>query len=107
MVANAAIVRDRTKEAGMKYWLLAALLMTGPAMACESESDCLPDSQCLKTSGSLYGMCAAARSPDGSDQLASSPGNRTWGNTCTFDVDCAPGTHCFKEGSAEGFCMIK
>jgi hypothetical protein len=93
----------------MRYLLLAAFVtMIGPAMACESDDDCLPGSQCLKASGSMYGMCAAVLSPDASGQLpVSSPGNRTWGNTCTFDVDCAPGTHCFKEGSAEGFCMIK
>ncbi len=94
----------------MKYLLLAFLITTASAMACESDTDCLPGSQCLKASGSMYGMCTGGFSPGNSNdrQSVSSPsdGNRTWGNTCAFDIDCSPGGHCSKEtSSSEGLCM--
>jgi hypothetical protein len=38
----------------MKSFLLAFLVTTAPAMACESDTDWLPGSQCLKA----YGMCS-------------------------------------------------
>ncbi len=94
-----------------KCILLFIMIIATPAMACESDTDCLPGSQCLKASGSMYGMCTGGLSAGNSnDQQPVGPpstGNRTWGNSCAFDVDCAPGTHCFREGSSEGFCMIK
>jgi hypothetical protein len=95
----------------MKCFLLAFLISTAPAMACESDTDCLPGTQCLKTYGSLYGICSVGGlSPLNSNdrQPMSSPweGNRTYANTCSFDIDCSPGSHCsFQINSSEGLCM--
>jgi hypothetical protein len=94
----------------MKHLLLAFLMMTGPAMACSSDNDCLPGSQCLKAFGSMYGACAAggvslSNSTDRQSLYSPSDGNRTYANACSFDVDCSPGSHCFKVDSFEGLCM--
>jgi hypothetical protein len=95
----------------MKCFLLVFLISSASAMACESDTDCLPGSQCLKASGSMYGMCSTSGlSPGNSnDRLpVSTPldGNRTWGNTCSYDIDCSPGSRCWKENSSsEGLCM--
>jgi hypothetical protein len=95
----------------MKYFLLAFLITTTPAVACESDTDCLPGNQCLKASGSMYGMCTGGglspgNSNDRQPVYSPSDGNRTYANTCSFDIDCSPGSHCFKENSSsEGLCM--
>jgi hypothetical protein len=31
--------------------------------------------------------------------------NRTYGNTCSFNADCGPGSACVKQGGIEGVCM--
>ena len=93
----------------MKYFLFALFITTAPAMACEADTDCLPGSQCLKAAGGLYGVCAGGLSPGNSNDRQ--PGytptdvNRTYGNACSLDIDCSPGSHCFKVDSSDGLCM--
>ena len=41
-----------------EYIPLGALLTAAPAMACSFDTDYQPGSQCLKASGSIYGVCA-------------------------------------------------
>jgi hypothetical protein len=113
----------------MKYFFLAFLFATAPAMACSLTLSAYLgasvwfflreilsrrvrhlgvrrygllriSSTRVRASGSLYGACTAGLSPVNNDrQPVDSPsdGNRTYGNTCSFDIDCSPGGHCSKE----------
>lgn len=92
--------------------LLAVALALSPsiALACSFDTDCEPGSKCLKSSGSIYGVCAGGISPgnrnDRSPVEAPLDINRTYGNTCSFDTDCGPGSRCIKSnGSINGVCM--
>lgn len=97
----------------MRQLLIAtALIFLGStaAMACSFDTDCQPGSQCLKASGSIYGVCAGGISPGNSNDQQPVRGlldlNGTYGNTCSFDTDCGPGSACVKgSGSINGVCM--
>ncbi len=94
----------------MRYLVLALLLASTPTMACSFDTDCQPGSRCLKTSGNIYGVCVGGLSPgNANDQQPASSSpldvNGTYGNTCTFDTDCGPGSHCIKDISIQGVCM--
>ena len=95
----------------MKYILLAFLFMSTPAFACSFDTDCQPGSQCLKASGSIYGVCAGGLSPGNSNdrQPVHAPldVNQTYGNTCSFDTDCGPGSHCVNGSSIHGACAVR
>jgi hypothetical protein len=80
------------------------------ANACQFNTDCSPGSKCIKSSGSLYGVCAGGIAPGNSNDKSPvySPldPNRTYGNTCSFDTDCGPGSKCAKSsGSIKGVCI--
>lgn len=98
----------------MKHTLLfLVMIMFSPpsfALACSFDTDCAPGSKCLKTSGSLYGVCAGGISPgnrnDREPVRAPLDLNKTYGNTCSFDTDCGPGSRCMKSsGAINGVCM--
>jgi hypothetical protein len=93
----------------MKYLVIFMLPLASPALACSFDTDCQPGSQCLKSSGSIYGICAGGLSPGNANdrQPVTSPLdiNRTYGNTCSFDTDCGPGSRCVKGASIHGVCM--
>ena len=92
-------------------FIFSILLVTNSvALACSFDTDCSPGSKCIKSSGSIYGVCAGGISPGNSndqepvyDPLDT---NRTVGNTCSFDTDCGPGSKCLKSsGSIYGTCF--
>lgn len=91
--------------------LLIALCMLVPSvtMACSFNADCDPGSRCAKASGSIYGICVGGISPgnrnDKEPVYAPLDVNGTYGNTCSFNTDCGPGSACVKEGGIEGVCM--
>ncbi|QPF87421.1 hypothetical protein IC762_14500 [Bradyrhizobium genosp. L] len=93
----------------MRYLVLAVLLAATPAMACQFDTDCRPGSECLKASTSIYGVCAGGLSPGNANdqQRAQFPLdiNGTYGDTCSCDTDCGPGSRCFKRGSIQGVCI--
>lgn len=93
----------------MKYLALVLLLLASPALACSFDTDCQPGSQCLKSSGSIYGICAGGLSPgnrnDRQPIVAPLDINKSYGNTCSFDTDCGPGSRCAKGASIYGVCM--
>ena len=96
----------------MKYLVLlaAALLFPSLALACSFNTDCEPGSKCLKASGAIYGVCAGGISPgnrhDREPVHAPLDLNKTYGNTCSFDTDCGPGSRCIKSsGAINGVCM--
>ena len=90
---------------------LALWLTISSATACSFDTDCSPGSRCLKAPGSIYGVCAGGLFPGNSNdrQPVYSPLdlNKTYGNTCSFDVDCGPGSSCLKEGSIYGVCISR
>ena len=92
--------------------VLFATLFVAPAIsfACSFDTDCSPGSKCVKARGEIYGVCAGGISPGNKNdqQPVYSPLdlNNTYGNTCSFDTDCGPGSKCLKErGSIAGVCV--
>ena len=80
------------------------------ASACSFDTDCQVGSKCLKESGSIYGVCVGGMNPGNNNdqQPVTAPMdlNHTYGNTCSFDTDCGPGSKCMKtNGNINGVCM--
>ena len=99
------------KLLSFKSVVIAGLLLGAPHLsyACGFNTDCSPGSKCLKASGALYGVCVGGIYPGNSND--SQPGyapldiNRTYGNTCSFNTECGPGSVCVKSGGIYGTCM--
>jgi hypothetical protein len=94
----------------VKALLIAAAFLPGLSAACSFDTDCNPGSKCLKSQSSIYGVCAGGIFPGNSNdkQPVNSPldTNRTYGNTCSFDTDCGPGSKCAKQsGAINGVCL--
>lgn len=94
----------------LKSLLILATFLPGLASACSFDTDCNPGSRCLKSQGAIYGVCIGGISPGNKNdrQPVEAPldPNRTYGNTCSFDTDCGPGSKCAKQsGSVEGVCL--
>ena len=82
------------------------------ALACSRDADCKEGSTCLKTSGSVAGVCLEGISPttqvaSGTRKAPPDP-NGTNGKSCAFDTDCELGSRCLKDyaGSGDGVCMV-
>ena len=77
--------------------------------ACQWDTECNPGSVCLKASGSLYGVCAGGILPGNSNDqtpvYAPNDPNRSYGNTCSFNTECGPGSVCIKGSGIYGTCM--
>ena len=85
------------------------LLVAIPAFACESDFDCNIGSRCAKPRGSLAGVCVGGMNPgnqnDGKPAQFFGDMNGTYGNTCSWDLECGVGYHCHKSGgSLYGVC---
>ena len=97
----------------MKTFITATLfacLFPVAAFACSFDTDCNPGSVCKKSQGSIYGVCYGGISPGNKNdrQPVKAPLdiNGTYGNTCSFDTDCGPGSQCAKkDGSIQGVCL--
>ena len=90
--------------------VLIFFLISTAALACSFDTDCQPGSKCAKGSGQIYGVCVGGISPgnknDREPVTAPLDVNRTYGNTCSFDTDCGPGSKCAKQsGYVEGVCL--
>lgn len=89
--------------------LSAILFSFSQSDACQFNTDCQPGSKCDKGSGSIYGVCVGGISPGNSNDRVPvySPMdlNNTYGNTCSFNTDCGPGSECVKSGGIYGTCM--
>jgi len=94
----------------LKLFITVSFLLTSLfALACQFDTDCNPGSQCVKGNGQMYGACVGGISPgnknDRQPVYAPLDVNKTYGNTCSFDTDCGPGSQCVKRGGIEGTCM--
>jgi hypothetical protein len=93
----------------LKTLIVAAFVLPAAVLACTFDTDCSPGSKCVKAQGSLDGVCLGGISPgnknDSRPVYAPLDVNRTYGNTCSFNADCGPGSACVKQGGIEGVCM--
>lgn len=93
----------------LKTLVVVAFILPGVVLACSFDTDCSPGSKCAKAPGSLDGVCLGGISPgnknDSRPVYAPLDVNRTYGNTCSFNTDCGPGSVCVKQGGIEGVCM--
>lgn len=93
----------------LKILMSMAFLLPATIFACTFDTDCNPGSKCAKSSGSIYGVCLGGISPGNSNDRepvrAPLDVNGTYGNTCSFNTDCGPGSACVKRGGIEGVCM--
>jgi hypothetical protein len=87
------------------------LLLSGTTAGycCSFGTDSNPGSRCLKSSGSIYGVCISGIAPGNSNdrQPVRAPldVNGTYGNTCSFNTDCGAGGFCAKGGGIYGACL--
>lgn len=94
----------------IKAFLVIATLIPITSFACSFDTDCNPGSKCVKDRGEIYGICAGGLFPgnrnDQQPVRSSLDVNGTYGNTCSFDVDCGPSSKCAKErGAIDGVCV--
>lgn len=87
-----------------------SMVFGSAAFACQFNTDCQVGSQCLKQSGSIYGICTGGLSPGNSNDRVPVQApldiNKTYGDTCSFNTDCGPGSMCMKSG-IYGVCVKK
>jgi len=91
---------------------IALLTVSSNSFACMFDTDCEVGSKCAKAEGSLYGVCIGGLWPgnDNDDEPAEffPDLDGTYGDTCSFDLDCGFGNKCVKKnGSIYGVCMKK
>lgn len=93
----------------LKVLVITVFLLPATILACSFDTDCNPGSKCAKASGSIYGVCLGGISPGNSNDRepvrAPLDVNGTYGNTCSFNTDCGPGSECVKQGGIDGVCM--
>lgn len=93
-----------------KALLIFGVLTPAVSLGCSFDTDCSPGSKCVKGRGQIYGVCAGGLFPgnkhDQRPVYSPLDPNRTYGNTCSFDTDCGPGSKCAKQqGAIEGVCL--
>jgi hypothetical protein len=95
-----------------KYLLLLLFVLSSSSYACSFDTDCEVGSKCLKQRGQIEGVCIGGLFPGNKNDRAPVKDwldlNGTAGNTCSFDIDCGPGSACIKSrGAIEGVCLRK
>jgi hypothetical protein len=112
-----SISNKKDEEVVVKKFLLKisinflVLVIPSIALACSFDTDCGIGSRCVKSMGSIYGVCMGGLNPgnsyDRQPVYAPMDMNRTYGNTCSFDTDCGIGSQCVKSGGIYGTCVKK
>ena len=95
----------------LKFIILSiSIFLSTGAFACSFDTDCEVGSKCVRSSGAIYGICAGGLFPgNGNDDVPVEDPldlDGTYGDTCSFDIDCGVSNKCYKEsGSIEGVCV--
>jgi len=89
------------------FWIASS---AAAAWGCSFDGDCKVGSKCVKRHDAIYGVCAGGMSPgnDNDRQPVSKTldPDGTFGNTCSFDIDCGVKNRCLKrEGRMAGVCI--
>jgi hypothetical protein len=86
-----------------------SLVVSGDALACQSDADCQEGFKCSKARGSFYGSCVGGLAPENEtdrkpvrDPLDGADGSRAG---CSFDSDCGPRGRCLKGSGIRGSCL--
>jgi len=90
--------------------ILAFCFASLNSFACSFDTDCNVGSKCVKSSGSLYGVCAGGMNPgntyDSTPVTDPLDIDRSYGNICSFNTDCGVSNKCYKErGNIKGVCV--
>jgi hypothetical protein len=91
-------------------FVTAALLGTSSAWGCVVGSDCAIGSRCLKKDGAAYGLCVGGLHPGNENDRRpvekSFDMDKTFGNTCSYDMDCGLSNRCARRpGKMSGVCV--
>jgi hypothetical protein len=99
---------------GLKFRIAAALALvlgSSQAIACSFDTDCSPGSKCVKGSGQVVGVCTGGNFPgnkyDQKPYTDPFDPNRTAGKTCSFNLECGPGSRCALGLGIYGVCVRK
>jgi hypothetical protein len=101
------------KRIGSKLWLagFALGLSVAQSMACAFDTDCSPGSKCVRANGQVIGLCTGGGFPgnkyDQKPYMDPFDPNRTVGKTCSFNVECGPGSRCALGLGIYGVCVRK
>jgi hypothetical protein len=90
---------------------LALVFCSSQAFACAFDTDCSPGSKCVKPSGQVNGVCTGGNFPgnkyDQKPYADPFDPNRTAGKTCSFNLECGPGSRCALGLGIYGVCVRK
>ena len=92
------------------FCAMALALSITTSIAFSFDADCEVGSKCVKSSGSIYGVCAGGLFPGNSNDQAPVYNpldlDRSFGKICLFDLNCGVTKKCLKEaGSKYGVCV--
>ena len=91
--------------------ILAMALCSSRAIACAYDTDCSPGSKCVKGGGQVLGVCTGGNFPgnkyDKDPYADPFDPNRTAGKTCSFNLECGPGSRCNLGLGIYGVCVRK
>ena len=99
-----------SKKSFVLMVVLVMIVLPLRGFSCQFDTDCKVGSRCIKSSGSLYGVCAGGLNPGNDNDRIPFRGtldlDGTAGNTCDVDVDCGVSNRCYKSGgSTKGVCI--
>ena len=93
----------------IRFYSAVILVLSVNTFACKFDLDCSTGSRCVKSLGSMNGVCKGGLNPgnkyDKKPVKKFGDMKKTYGNTCVYSFDCGVGGVCSKElGNIRGVC---